>query len=733
MKHLVIVESPTKAKTISKFLKKDYIVESSFGHVRDLPKSKLGVDVEKNFEPTYAIPLKAKKVVTGLKKLAKKTDYIYFATDEDREGEAISWHLHEILDPKKDRVKRITFHEITREAIEHALENPRDINLNLVHAQQARRVLDRLVGYKLSPLLWKKIMRGLSAGRVQSVAVRLIVEREREIQAFQTQEYWTIDAVFSKNGNSFEAKLSKISGKTLEKFSIENDADAKNIINNISGKKFSVEKIEKKKIKKFPHPPFSTSTLQQAAINRLGFSAKQTMMLAQQLYEGIELGELGSVGLITYMRTDSLNLSEKFLGAASAYITKNFSGKYYGGKKIYKSRAKNIQEAHEAIRPTDIELSPEQIQRYLEPRQFKLYDLIWRRALASQMVNAEILATTVDISDKKQNFVFRSSGSIIAFDGYLRVYPRDTKENILPELKENDSLELEKVAPNQHFTEPPARYSEATLVKALEEKGIGRPSTYAPIISTVQERNYVIKEGRHLKPTDIGILVNDLLVEHFPKVVDFDFTAKMEDELDDIAQGKIQWHEVVHEFYDPFEKNLEEKERELSKKEITEEKTDEVCEKCGHPMVIKLGRFGKFLACSGYPECKNTKEISKDGKIVPEEAINEKCPECGKPLVKKHGRFGPFIACSGYPECKYIKKEPPKEYADCPKCGRGKIVAKRSRRGIFYACNKYPDCKNAYWSAPTGEKCPECSNLLLFGKNNAIVCSNKECKFTKEQ
>ncbi len=707
-------------------------MESSFGHVRDLPKSKLGVDVENNFEPTYAVPLKAKKVVSELKERAKKAKFIYFATDEDREGEAISWHLREIIKPKADQVKRITFHEITKEAIEHAVENPRAIDMSLVNAQQARRVLDRLVGYKLSPLLWKKISRGLSAGRVQSVAVRLIVEREREVEAFKPQEYWTIDAVFSKDKNLFEAKLSKVDGKSLDKFAIGNNKEAQEIFDAIKNSKFRVAKIEKKQTKRSPHPPFTTSTLQQAAINRFGFSAKQIMMIAQQLYEGIELADKGSVGLITYMRTDSVNLSEKFLASASEHIQNSFGKNYYSGKKLFKSKSKNAQEAHEAVRPTDVSIQPDDIKKYLDPKQFKLYDLIWRRALASQMADAMIEATSVDINDEKDKFTFRANGSIIAFDGFLKVYKTDTKENILPELKESEKINLEKISPNQHFTEPPPRYTEASLVKALEEKGIGRPSTYAPTISTIQERNYVIKEEKRLKPTDMGVLVNDLLVEHFPKVVDYDFTAKMEDELDEIANGKIKWQDVIRGFYDPFIKNLEEKEEVLSKKDITEEATDEVCEKCGHPMVIKMGRFGRFLACSGYPECKNTKEISKDGNVIEENTLDEKCPECGKPLVKKRGRFGPFIACSGYPECKYIKKEPPKEYADCPKCGKGKIIAKRGKRGMFYACNKYPDCKNAYWSAPTGEKCPECQSLLIFGKNKTIVCSNKECKFTKE-
>lgn len=732
MKNLVIVESPTKARTITKFLGKDFTVESSFGHVRDLPKTTLGVDVENNFKPTYVVPMKAKKIVATLKKDAEKANTIYFATDEDREGEAISWHLVELIGPKKNKIKRIAFHEITEEAIKEALKHPRDIDMNLVCAQQARRILDRLVGYKLSPLLWKKVARGLSAGRVQSVAVRLIVERERQIQAFKPEEYWTIDAIFSKNGSEFHAHCISYDNKPIEKFSVNNAKDAESIIQRLKEEKYSIANIEKKKMKRNPPPPFTTSTLQQAANNRLGFSAKQAMMLAQQLYEGVELGEIGQIGLITYMRTDSTNLSEKFLLSAGSYIAKNFGEKYYKGKNLYKTKSRNVQEAHEAIRPTHAHLSPEEVRQYLNSNQFRLYDLVWKRAMASQMAEAEIDMTSIDISDEKNISVFRATGSIIAFDGFLKIYPAAIEENVLPQLQAKDKVDLHSLKPNQHFTEPPARYTEATLVKALEKRGIGRPSTYAPTISTIQERNYIIKEERRLVPTDIGILVNDLLVENFPQIVDYDFTANLENELDDIAEGKMKWQKSIEKFYTPFSKNLAEKEKELSKKEITEEKTNEICEKCGHPMVIKMGRFGKFMACSGFPDCKNTKQLNSKGEVEPEEKIDEKCPECGRGLVKKHGRYGAFIGCSGYPDCKYIKKEPPKIYAACPKCGKGNIVAKRSRRGVFYACSNYPECKNAYWSAPTGEKCPECSSLFLYGKNNSVVCSNKECKNSRK-
>jgi len=745
MKNLVIVESPTKAKTISKFLGPDYKIESSFGHIRDLPKSKLGVDVENNFEPQYTIPTKSKKRATELKKMAEKAEAIYFATDEDREGEAISWHLVNIFKTPEDKIKRIVFHEITKDAIKEALKNPRGIDLNLVDAQQARRVLDRLVGYKLSPLLWKKVSYGLSAGRVQSVAVRLIVEREREIQAFKSEEYWSIESVFSpqkvKGGEKpieFESKLHQIDGKVIDKLEIKNKERSDKILKDLENAKYIISDIEKKQRKIKPLPPFTTSTLQQTANNRLGFSAKQTMMFAQQLYEGIELGNEGSVGLITYMRTDSLTLAGKFLDEAKGYIKDKFGNDYTTGKRVYKAKSKMAQEAHEAIRPTSANNDPESVKQYLDDRQFKLYKLIWQRAMASQMAEAVTNNTKVDIKATDTAYTFRSTGSIIKFDGFLKVYPTGTKENILPELKAKDGLDLISITPEQHFTQPPARYSEATLVKALEEYDIGRPSTYAPTISTIQTRNYVTKEDKRLKPTDMAFLVNDVLVEHFPEIVDYKFTARLEDDLDEIAEGKKKWQPIIHEFWGPFKTNLDKKEKELDKKKLTEEKTDEVCEKCGKPMVIKMGRFGKFFACTGYPDCKNTKPINdENGAPEPPEETGDKCPDCGKPLVKRKGRYGEFVGCSGYPDCKYIKKDPAQVFGTCPKCGKGKIVGKRSKRGFFYACDQYPDCKNALWGKPVieegktePEKCPECDSILVYaGKDEQIKCSNKECKY----
>lgn len=634
MTNLIIVESPTKAKTISKFLDSNYKVESSQGHVRDLPKSRLGVDLENNFQPEYIVIVKARKRVNELKKIAAGADKIILATDEDREGEAIAFHLVQALGLNEKKVERIVFHEITDSAITRALKNPREINFNLVDAQQARRILDRLVGYKLSPFLWQKIAKGLSAGRVQSVAVRLIVEREREIQEFKPQEYWTIVVLFQ----DMEAVLIKISEKSLGKFDIKNKEEADKIVKDLEEAKYKVLKIERKETKKNSYPPFITSTLQQTAWQQFHFSAKQTMMFAQQLYEK---------GLITYMRTDSLNLSEEFLEQAEKFI-KNQFGENYSQKTRFKTKSKLAQEAHEAIRPTRLDFDS----KNLDGPDFKLYDLIWRRFLASQMKPLILDATSIDI--KAKNYIFRANGSVIKFDGFSKVYPIHFEENILPELKIDQELSLTKLNPQQHFTEPLPRYTEASLIKTLEKFGIGRPSTYAPIMSTIQDRNYVTKdEQKRFYPTDIGILVNDLLVTHFSEIVDINFTVKMEEELDEIALGEKKWPPVIREFYEPFSKRLEIKYKEVSKiPQSGTEKTDQVCEKCGKPMLIKFGRFGKFLACSGFPDCKNTKSI---------------------------------IASLG----------------KCPECQQGEIIQKKTRKNrTFFACNRYPDCKYASWKNP---------------------------------
>ncbi len=760
-KKLIIVESPTKAKTISKFLDNSYIVKSSFGHLRDLPKSKLGVDVENNFEPEYVINDKSKKQVAELKKYAKECDEIILASDEDREGEAIAWHLVQILGLDKDKkqeaknkkqtssklqitnyklqpYKRIVFHEITKVAIEEALKNPREIDMHLVDAQQARRILDRLVGYKLSPLIWRKIRYGLSAGRVQSVAVRLIVEREEEINKFKPEEYWEVSSrLKTKNeklNEEFTARLIKINGKSIGKLGVKTKDEADKIKNELEKADYKIEKITKKETKKNPLPPFTTSTLQQAASNKLGYSAKQTMMIAQQLYEGINLGAGGSAGLITYMRTDSLSLSKSSLDAAENYI-KNRFGVEYAERRFFKTRSKGAQEAHEAIRPTDPARSPENIKEYLDPKQYKLYSLIWQRMVASQMASAIADSTVVDVLAKKHtpspsqegNYILRANGSVMKFEGFLKVYPIKSEEIILPELAENEILDLIKVISEQHFTQPPARFNEASLIKILEELGIGRPSTYAPTISTIQERGYVEKIEKRLHPQETGILVNKLLVEHFPKIVDVKFTAKMEEDLDEIAENKKEWVSVMKEFYGPFEENLKQKEKDINKKDFTEEKTDEKCEKCGSPMIIKLGRFGKFMACANYPECKTTKPLGEE-KELSEEFSGEKCENCGKPMRVKRGRFGAFLGCSGYPDCKTIKPIVKSTGVQCPECGKGDIIEKKSKRGkIFYACSGYPDCKFALWSKPTGEKCPKCGSLMVYAKNDKTACSNKEC------
>ena len=732
MKTLVIVESPTKAKTISRFLGSNYIIKSSFGHVRDLPKSKLSIDIEHDFAPKYIVSKDKTKVVKEFKEAAKKADEVILASDEDREGEAIAWHLSEILDLKKKELKRITFHEITKHALEEAMKHPRELDMNLVDAQQARRVLDRLVGYELSPFLWRKVAKGLSAGRVQSVAVRLIVEREREIKAFNTEEYWSLEGVFSKEKNIFNAKLHSVANKKLDKMDLKNAEQVNKIIADLEKQKYTIKDLEKKQTKRNPLPPFTTSTLQQEANNALGFSAKQTMMLAQKLYEGIEIGNEGHVGLITYMRTDAVNLSEKFLNESREVIEKEFGKKYsLSAPRFYKNKNKNAQEAHEAIRPTDAFRTPKSVEPYLDRNQYRLYDLIWRRAVATQMAEAELNSVSMDVVSEN-NYLFRATGQTIIFDGFLKLFPEKTKENTLPELVIGDKVNCEELKPEQHFTEPPARYSDATLVKAMEEYGIGRPSTYAPTIATIESRGYVERdEKKRLAPTDIAFLVNDVLVEHFAQIVDYKFTAEMEESLDEIAEGAKKWPPVIRAFYTPFKENLTIKDKELVKKDIVEMETKEVCEKCGKPMVIKTSRYGKFLACTGYPECKNTKNIGRDGKVeekTPEEITGEKCEKCGGDMIKKVGRFGPFMACANYPKCKNIKNIDQKIDMKCPKCGTGDIVQKRSKRGkIFFGCSKYPDCDFALWDKPTGKFCEKCKAPMITDRKGIEKCSNKEC------
>ncbi len=669
---LVIVESPTKATTISKFIGKEYRVESSFGHVRDLPKSRFGIDLEKNFEPTYIIPVKAKKRVSELRKLASKAKEIILASDEDREGEAIAWHLRQVLEGKGSKTKRdsvsviegkpvsrIVFHEITETAIKHALTTPRDLDQKMVDAQQARRILDRLVGYKLSPFLWKKIAKGLSAGRVQSVALRLIVDRENEIRAFKPDEYWSISATLKKGSEKFESELIKVAGKVLDKFDIKTKAEAEKITADLKAGSYAVTSVKKTETKKNPSGPFTTSTLQQTASTRLGYSAKKTMTLAQMLYEN---------GHITYMRTDSLNLSKDSQAAAADYLRTTF-GEQYVSVKSYHTKSKGAQEAHEAVRPTKM-THPDQIELADEGVR-KLYRLIWQRFVASQMPSAIFDATQVDVETTDKKYTLRANGNTMKFDGFLKVYPQSFEEKQLPELAEADKLALADVTPSQHFTEPPGRYSEAKLIKTLEEFGIGRPSTYVSIISVIQARNYVRKEGGRFHPTEIGEMVSKLLTTHFPQVVDIGFTAKIEKELDEVAEGEIKWQDPLHEFYDPFAKLLEEKYLSVEK-ENPDEATDEKCDKCGKPMIIKFGRFGKFLACSGFPECKNAKNVNRAEALT----INMKCPKCLETPERK----------------------------DAP----GEVVVKQTRKGrkrMFWGCNRYPDCDWATWNDPT--KTPE--------------------------
>lgn len=649
---LIIVESPTKSKTIQQFLGGTYEVISSYGHIRDLPKNELGIDTEHDFEPKYIIPVKAKKNVSALKRIAQKADEILLATDEDREGEAIAYHITQVLPTAKVKVcKRIAFHEITPEAIEYAIRHPREIDEPLVQAQKARRVLDRLVGYKLSPLLWKKILRGLSAGRVQSVALRLIVEREIEREQFKPDEYWTIEADFDVNGNIIRAALATVEGKKLKQLDIHNEQEAQQIKDNLAKATFFIDAIEKKEWTKYPEPPFITSTLQQTAANRLGLSASATMINAQRLYE---------TGRITYMRTDSTNMAQSAIAQAASYIEKEI-GSGYARPSQWKTKVKLAQEAHEAIRPTNFYTTPESLANKLEPRQLKVYRLIWQRALASQMSPARFEKTKIVIPSKgaAKEYTFHALGSRLLFDGFTRIYPVKIEDRLFPDVAKEDPTSLVQLFSEQHFTQPPARFSEATLIKALKEYGIGRPSTYASIIEVIKKRRYVEKdENKKFFPTMVGRKVNELLTQHFPEIVDIDFTARMEEDLDEIAEGKKQWNGVVRTFYEPFEKQLEQKQKEITKRDIIEEKTDRICPTCGSPVVKKLGRFGEFYSCSRYPECKWAEQIKQ--------TIGMKCPTCKEGDVierrTKKGRL--FYGCSRYPNCTFAswrkpKKQPP--------------------------------------------------------------------------
>lgn len=799
-KSLVIVESPTKAKTIGKYLGRNFVVKASLGHIKDLPKNDLAVAVEKDFEPNYAVIEGKKKLITELKQAAKGAETVYLAADPDREGEAICMHLQEELQTKaKDapQIFRVRFNEITPAAIRKAFEKPLQVDVHLVQAQQARRVLDRLVGYKISPLLWDKVRRGLSAGRVQTVALRLIVDREREIRAFQKEEYWTIDVQLNaKKPPILNTRLMKLNGENLR---VPNAEGADRIVADLDGVPYTVDSVVTKEKKRNAVPPFITSTLQQEASRKLRFSVKRTMMLAQRLYEGVELGEEGLVGLITYMRTDSTRVSGDALTEVRDLITKRYGAQYLpNSPNIYKSK-KDAQDAHEAIRPTAAMRTPEELQSLLAEDEWKLYRLIWMRFVASQMNPALFDQTIIDVSANGKDdakYLFRATGSVPKFDGFLAVYEegKDAKDeeddelkNRLPAVTPGEVLKFRAISPEQHFTEPPARYNEATLVKELESDGVGRPSTYASILSTIQEREYVKKEGGKFVPTELGFVVTDLLVESFDDLFDVRYTARMEEELDDIEEGKIDWRTAMSEFYGKFQKDLEHAERNMTDIKRMEKPTDLVCDKCGKPMVIKWGKHGSFIACTGYPECTNTRELTVDlpdvgNADLSEQGAEEYCENCGRTMVLKKGRFGTFYACSGYPDCKTTKRigateqkkadvkldEPcpqcgsnlmlrqgrfgeftscsnyPKcKYVKqktigvaCPTCDQGEIVERRSKRGkTFFGCNRYPDCDFVAWGKPIRETCPQCSGKYLIEKwlkaGPVAQCPNSECKYKR--
>ena len=812
-KGLVIVESPAKAKTIQKYLGKGYTVEASLGHVKDLPKSTLGVDINKEFETDYIVIPGKEKVVAKLKKLALAADTIYLAPDPDREGEAIAAHLAEELGDgakgkkkkKKDdeggeRIRRVTFNEITQRAVREAFEHPRDIDRNLVDAQQARRVLDRLVGYQVSPLLWDKVRRGLSAGRVQTVALRLIVEREREIKAFDKKEYWTIDAhLAGPKPPAFDARFL---GKGEEKIEIPNTEEAEKLRAALQNADWVVRTVERKERRRNAAPPFTTSKLQQDSSRKLRFSVKRTMMIAQRLYEGVELGEEGLVGLITYMRTDSTRVSNDAISEVREYIGKEYGPAYLPEQPNTYKEKKEAQAAHEAIRPTSAMRHPDQVKQYLKEDEFKVYKLIWQRFVASQIMPAVFDQTTVDIDAKSgaDTFWFRVTGSVMKFDGFLKVY-EESKEgkdeedeelkHKLPALEAGQKLTLRELKPEQHFTEPPPRYNEASLVKELEERGIGRPSTYSAILSTIQERQYVQKLGGKFIPTEIGLVVTDLLVENFRDIFDVQYTARLEEELDEIEEGKEKWTDALAEFYKRFAKDLKYAEKHMENIKRMEKPTDEKCERCGSPlvikwgkhgsfyacstydkedpntctftkenpinlpdldsadvqettqeeycencgrvMVLKRGRFGQFMACTGYPDCKTTRRLDQ-GKKVPDIPLDEPCPKCGRNMMIRHGRYGEFTACSGYPECKYVKQN--FIGVKCPLCSEGDLVEKRARKGnTFFGCSNYPKCKFTSASKPIAEKCPSCGSEYLVEKflkaGPVIACPNKECDYER--
>ncbi len=801
-KALVIVESPAKAKTINKYLGKQFIVKASLGHVKDLPKKDLSVDVENGFRAKYEVIDGKKKLMQELRDAAKKVETVYLAADPDREGEAICWHLQEELQPKKQTADspkffRVMFNEITKNSIQKAFEKPTMVNVNLVEAQQTRRILDRLVGYKISPLLWDKVRRGLSAGRVQTVAVRVIVDREREIRAFQKTEYWTLDAgLAGKKAPNFDARLFRIGANAAE---IPNQEVSDGLLADLDAVAYTVKSVGTKEKKRHPVAPFITSTLQQDSARKLRFSVKRTMMLAQQLYEGVELGAEGAVGLITYMRTDSTRIGGEALTEVREFVAAKYGAAYLPPAPIIYKSKKDAQDAHEAVRPTSAMLTPDDVAKYLAEDQLKLYRLIWMRFVASQMTSALFDQTTIDVQAKGKSgvdYTFRATGSVQKFDGFLTVYEegKDQKDEEDEELKhklplvtEGEELKFRGLKPEQHFTEPPPRYTEATLVKKLESDGVGRPSTYASILSTILEREYVSKEGGKFKPTELGMVVTDLLLESFADIFDVRYTARMEEQLDEIEEGKLDWREAMSDFYERFTKDIAHAEEHMTNIKRMEKPTDLTCERCTKPLVIKWGKHGSFLACTGYPECTFTRELTVDlpdvegadlsdqgdeeycqncGRTMvlkkgrfgtffacsgypdckttrqigaaqkkPDVLLDEKCPSCASPMVQKFGRFGEFTACSNYPTCKYVKQNT--IGVKCPECTDGEVVERRSKRGkTFYGCNKYPDCAFVSWSKPVLEKCPECSAPYMVEKylkaGAFLQCVAEGCKYKRE-
>ena len=735
---LVIVESPTKVPTIKGFLGKGYKVVSSKGHVRDLPKSKLGIDVEHDFEPKY-INIRGKgELINALKKEAKNASKVLLATDPDREGEAISWHLAAVLGLDSEKAQRITFNELTKNTVRDAIKHPRDLDMNLVNSQQTRRILDRLVGYKISPFLWKKIKSGLSAGRVQSVATRMIVEREEEIEAFVSEEYWTISArLFKESGELFVAKFH---GTPEKKLSIADGEQAEKLLAELKEASFAVGGIKKAVKRRKPLPPFTTSTLQQEANRRLGFQSQRTMMVAQELYEGVSLGERTAHGLITYMRTDSLRISEEAQAAASALIRDKFGPEYCPKTpNVYKTKA-GAQDAHEAIRPSDPSLTPDSVKGKLSNDQFKLYKLIWERFMASQMKNAELDTVSVDIAAGK--YLFRASGYTVKFPGFMVLYDtvrdnedEDDKPLELPPLTVDEPLTAQEITPAQHFTQPPARFTEGSLVKMMEEKGVGRPSTFTSTITTIIARGYVRRNGKVLEPTELGRLTTKLMKDSFPEIVDYGFTAKMEDDLDKIENGQAEYLSVLRNFYTDFEKELKDADEKLEKVEYVKpvEVTDIICDKCGANMVVREGRYGKFAACPNFPKCRNTRRLSDDGDEGAEEVLaDEKCPVCGADMILKKGAYGSFYACRNYPDCKTTKPYYKDTGVACPQCGK-RILVKQSRsRKTFYSCEDYPNCKFSVWDVPQQMKCPKCGGLVLKKKNKEYYyCYDENCGWSE--